>query len=69
MKKLEKIVLGMAFVGIVVLFVTIERHTRQTQMLFDKVDSTLIKSDSVLQHAQRNIDSTNALLQELEQYR
>ena len=69
MKKLEKIVLGMAFVGIVVLFATIERHTRQTQMLFDKVDSTLIKSDSVLQHAQRNIDSTNALLQELEQYR
>ena len=68
MKKLEKIVLGMAFAGIIVLFITVERQTRQTQMLFDRVDSTLVESDSILQHAQRNIDSARVLLQELEQY-
>jgi len=68
MKKLEKIVLGLVLAGVVVLFITIERQTRQTQMLFDRVDSTLVESDSILQHAQRNIDSARVLLQELEQY-
>ena len=68
MKYLNNIILTITFIGIIVLFFKLEKQQAQKEAYFKSFDSMLMRTDSLLNAAQKQIDSTNTMIQEIQFY-
>ena len=68
MKYLNNIILAITFIGIIVLFFRLEEKHAQKEAYIKHIDSVLMRTDSLLNEAQKQIDSTNTMIQEIQFY-
>jgi len=68
MKYLNNIILTITFIGIIVLFFRLEEKHTQKETYIKHIDSVLMRTDSLLNEAQKRIDSTNTMIQEIQFY-
>jgi len=68
MNRVDKAIQFITLAAICALYVYLEKQHQQKEAYLQHIDSVLIKTDSLLIQAQKQIDSTNAAIAEIGEY-
>ena len=68
MNRLDRWIQFIIIAALCALYVYLEKQANEKEQYYQHIDSVLIKTDSMLIQAQKQIDSTNAAIAEIGEY-